>query len=127
MRTDMAIHGIERLTLTDIEREVENGGRFVFYEYCISLIVVSSRRPTDIYCLRGCQWGIWRGLPYCLVSLLLGWWGIHWGLIYTPLTLFNNLTGGCDVTVEVLALLQTKANHSTKREPEARMQPCDEP
>lgn len=119
----MRIHGIDNLTLDDIEREVEAGGRFVFYEYCISLIVVSARRPSDLYFLRGDDWGIVRGLRYCLVSLLFGWWGIPWGLVYAPLTLFNNLGGGCDVTDEVLAMLRTPA--PAVPEPEGRI-PCDE-
>jgi hypothetical protein len=33
-----------------------------------------------------------------MVSLLLGWWGVPWGLIYTPLTLWSNLSGGREVT-----------------------------
>jgi hypothetical protein len=122
----MAIRGIENLTVNDIEREIAAGGRFVFYEYCISVIVASSRRPTDIYFLRGTDWGIVRGLPYCLISLLFGWWGFFWGLIYTPLTLFNNLSGGCDVTEQVLAQLYADANRGNEREPEARMPPCEE-
>jgi hypothetical protein len=30
----------------------------------------------------------------------LGWWGVPWGLIYTPLTLWTNLSGGRAVTAE---------------------------
>jgi hypothetical protein len=102
----MVIRGIEKLSPADIDREIAAGGRFVYYEYCISVIVASARRPTDITFLPGDDWGILRGLPYCLLSLLLGWWGFPWGPIYTPLTLFNNLSGGCDVTDQVLAHLQ---------------------
>jgi hypothetical protein len=110
----MVIHGIQGLTPADIERELAEGGRFVFYEYCISVIVATSRRPTDVYFLRAGDWGIIPGLPYCVVSLLLGWWGIPWGLIYTPLTLFNNLCGGCDVTADVMAWLQMQDNPPTE-------------
>jgi hypothetical protein len=35
------------------------------------------------------------------LSLLFGWWGLPWGLIYTPLTLWTNLSGGRDVTAEL--------------------------
>jgi hypothetical protein len=114
----MVIHGIDNMTLADIEGAVAAGGRFVFYEYCISIILASARRPSDICFLRRGDWGIMRGLPYCLVSLLLGWWGIPWGLIYTPLSLFNNLSGGCDVTEEVLIYLQSQAHPESG--PEAR-------
>lgn len=103
----MEIHGIENWTPEEVERELAAGGAFVFYEYCISMVVFTLRRPTDVYFLRRSDTGLLRGLPYCLISLLLGWWGIPWGLIYTPLTLFTNLSGGRDVTNEVWALLQS--------------------
>jgi hypothetical protein len=103
----MRIHGIDQLSLADLEEELLAGGRFVFFEYCISLIVVSLRRPSGIYFLRGHQNGLLRGLPFTLISLLLGWWGLPWGVIYTPLTLLTNLSGGQDVTEEVWAHLHS--------------------
>lgn len=88
-------------------REVTAGGRFVFYEYCISLIIVTLRRPTDIYFLRPGEYGLLRGLPFSLISFFLGWWGVPWGIIYTPLTLITNFSGGRDVTAMVQEFLQT--------------------
>jgi hypothetical protein len=105
----MRIHGIDQLTPAELEHELAAGGRFVFFEYCISFVALTLRRPTDIYFLRADQYGWPRGLPYTVLSLLLGWWGIPWGLIYTPLTLFTNLSGGRDVTAEVRALLSLPA------------------
>jgi hypothetical protein len=34
------------------------------------------------------------GLPCCLGTLLLGWWGIPWGPIYTVQAIAKNLRGG---------------------------------
>ena len=119
----MTIHGIEKLTLADIEDAVAGGGRFVFYEYCISIVFASARRPTAVVLLRPGDWGVARGLPYCLVSLLFGWWGMPSGVIYTPLTLFNNLCGGCDVTDETLAWLAARL--PGREEPDSRTQTCD--
>jgi hypothetical protein len=76
------------------------GDRLVFYEYCISLIFLSLRRPSALVRLRPGQQGWVRGIPYSLVSLFFGWWCIPWGLIYTPLTLWTNLSGGREVTAE---------------------------
>src|ERR1700676_4414773 len=98
----MRIYGIETLTFEDRQREEATGGRYVFYEYCISLIFVTLRKPSPVYFLRAGEKGLLKGLPYTLISVLLGWWGIPWGLIYTPLTLITNLSGGRDVTSEVL-------------------------
>jgi hypothetical protein len=29
---------------------------------------------------------------------VFGWWGIPWGVIYTPLTIMTNVMGGFDVS-----------------------------
>jgi len=74
--------------------------RVVFYEYCISLIFITLRRPSRLYRLRKTSWGLLPGLRYTLVTLLLGWWGIPFGFIYTPLVLWTNLSGGREITAE---------------------------
>jgi uncharacterized Tic20 family protein len=33
-------------------------------------------------------------LPYCLISLLFGWWGLPWGIFLTPVVIWRNLRGG---------------------------------
>jgi hypothetical protein len=101
----MRIEGIDNLTAAELEAELAAGGRFVFYEYCISFVVLTLRSPTSIRFLRAGEYGLLRGLPYVLVSLLLGWWGLPWGIIYTPLTIFTNLCGGHDVTAQVSGLV----------------------
>lgn len=66
----------------------------VRFEYCISLVFLTWRRETDpVEVTPG-----WRAtvasLPYCLITLILGWWGIPWGFFLTPVVLWNNLSGG---------------------------------
>jgi hypothetical protein len=101
MHWAMRIVGQPALSTDDLAQELAAGGRFVFFEYCISLVIITLRRPSAIYYLRPGELGLVRGLPFCLISLALGWWGIPWGFIYTPLALINNLRGGCDVTEQV--------------------------
>jgi hypothetical protein len=101
----MRIKGIDAMTPEQVDALLAAGGRFVFYEYCISLLIITLRRPTAVVLLRPGELGIVRGLPYVVLSLLLGWWGIPWGIIYTPLTVLTNLAGGRDVTPEIRALL----------------------
>jgi hypothetical protein len=105
----MRIRGVEGLTAEQLEAELEAGGRFVFFESCISFGVVTWRRPSDIFFLRARERGLARGLPYTLLTLLLGWWGIPWGLVYTPRALLTNLSGGQDVTDEAQALLRVSS------------------
>jgi hypothetical protein len=101
----MRLVGAERLTREQVEATLVAGGRLVFYEYCISFIVLTMRCPSAIYLLRPGEMGLWRGLPYALVSLFFGWWGLPMGLVYTPLTLMTDLSGGRDVTDEADTLL----------------------
>jgi hypothetical protein len=106
---DYEIRGIEGLSYADLTQVIAAGGRFVLYEYCISLIVVTVRRPSAVYLLRAGNKGLVRGLPYTILSLFLGWWGVPWGVLYTPLALLTNITGGCDVTDQVRAILKLRA------------------
>lgn len=99
------VEGLEELSRAEIELMLQQGGRFVFFEYCISFLIFSLRRPSAICFVRPDEWGWVRGLPYTLISLLMGWWGLPWGVIYTPMVLVNNMSGGCDVTAQVCALL----------------------
>src|SRR5437868_5294899 len=101
----MRIRGADNLTPAQLAAELAAGGRLVFFEYCISFVILTLRCPTDLIFLRPGESAVFRGLPYTLLSLLLGWWGIPMGIIYTPLTLVTNLSGGCDVTDEVRTLL----------------------
>jgi hypothetical protein len=80
--------------------EPADGRQWVVYEYCISLIAVTLRRPSRPILVKP-EWAWVRGLPYVGVSLFLGWWGLPWGIIYTPLTIFTNLSGGCHITAQV--------------------------
>jgi hypothetical protein len=105
----MRIVGIDGLKLGDVEALVSAGGRFVFFEFCVSFGLVTLRRPSDVYFLRAGEWGWPRGLPYTLLSLAFGWWGLPWGCIYTPITVTNNLSGGCDITPDVLAHLDRQS------------------
>jgi hypothetical protein len=114
---DMRIDGITGLSGTDLREEVLRGGRFVFFEYCISFVIFTLRRPSPICFLRSGQWSWVRGMPYTLVSLLFGWWGLPWGFLYTPLVVMTNLVGGCDVTAQTCAYLGLQF----EEEP-----PCDE-
>jgi hypothetical protein len=50
-----------------------------------------------------------KGLPFTLVSLVAGWWGIPWGPIYTVQSIYNNSRGGKDVTQAVVNSLRGQA------------------
>jgi hypothetical protein len=88
---------------SDLERQVLEGGRFVIYQYCFSILVMTFKRSSAITFLRNTEDGGGQAFGYSLISLVAGWWGIPWGPIFTITTLVNNLRGGTDVTGAVLA------------------------
>jgi|SRR6516162_3207790 hypothetical protein len=99
----MAIIGAENLSDAEIKGELQRGARLVVFEYCVSVLIMTFKRSTDIHLVRPGESAVMKGLPWTLLSLLFGWWGFPWGLIYTPATLARNLGGGRDVTDLVLA------------------------
>ncbi|MEW5738866.1 MAG: hypothetical protein AB1938_08055 [Myxococcota bacterium] len=101
----MDIKGIDGMSVGELQDQVRQGGRFVIFSYCISIVVMTFKRSSDIHFLRAGDSAVLAGLPYTLLSLFLGWWGIPWGFIYTPMALVQNLGGGKDVTAEVMQSL----------------------
>lgn len=102
----MAIQGLGNMTEAELHEEVQKGGRFVVFSYCISILIMTFRRSSEVHFIRAGEGTFGKSLPYTALSLALGWWGIPWGFIYTPMALFQNLSGGKDVTREVLSSLQ---------------------
>jgi hypothetical protein len=96
------ILGIENMTSNDINYELQRGGRFVIFPYCVSLLIVTLRRSSDIYFIKFKQRTINKSIGYIAISLFFGWWGIPWGPVYTIISLVDNLRGGKDVTKEVI-------------------------
>ena len=98
-----SIDGIEGKSNMELAGEVRLGAKFVVYGYCVSALIVTFRRSSGIQYIKPGESAVVKGLPYTLLSLGLGWWGIPWGLIYTPAVLYTNLRGGKDVTDQVMA------------------------
>jgi hypothetical protein len=102
----MDIVGLEGKKVIQIQKELKHGGRFVVYLWVVSLLIVSFKRPSKVHYIPPGESALMRGLPYTMCSVLFGWWGIPWGLIYTAEAIFENLGGGKDVTVEMKNALQ---------------------
>lgn len=96
------IKGAEGLTIAQIQDEVAAGGKFVIYQYCISIIILTFKRPSAIHFIKADESSVNKGLIFSLISLLLGWWGIPWGPIYTIGSFITNFDGGKDVTDAIM-------------------------
>lgn len=101
----MAIQGLGNRTVAEVQAEVAQGGRFVVYLYCISLLVVTFRRSSEVRYLAPGESAFGPGLPYTLLSFFLGWWGFPFGLIFTPWCIIQNLAGGKNVTADIMNIL----------------------
>ena len=69
-------------------------GKFVVYQYVFSLLIVTYKRFSEAVFIPEGESAFFPGLKYTLISLIFGWWGIPWGLIYTIEAIFVNLGGG---------------------------------
>ncbi len=99
---NLSIKGIEGMTVSDVELEVQSGAKFIIFQYCISIGIMTFRRSTDVYFVRVGESAWKKGLGFTAMTFFLGWWGIPWGFIYTPAVLYTNLKGGKDVTERVI-------------------------
>ena len=105
----MKLVGIDHMSPGELSFELQRGGRFVTYYYCISIIVMTFRRGSHIYFIRAGESTVSKGLPWTLLTLVLGWWGIPWGPIWTIQSLAVNFRGGKDVTGAVVKSLSAGA------------------
>jgi len=113
----MAIKGIEHLSNDEINAELRKGAKFVVFQYCVSIVVMSFKRSSGIYFIPSGSSAAGKAAPWCALSLLVGWWGIPWGPIWTIGTVAKNLGGGTDVTAHVLGA--STANAPIPRAPGA--------
>ena len=97
----MKIQGIEGMSPDRLQFEIQRGAKLVVYQYAISVLVMSFRRSSDVYFIPAGESAVKKGLPWSLISLVAGWWGIPWGPIFTIQSLVTNFKGGKDVTAEL--------------------------
>ena len=104
----MQIRNVENLQTGELKRELDNGARFVVFEYCISIIIMTFRRSSDVYFIRSNESTVKYSWSFTLLTLVLGWWGIPWGPIYSITSLFTNISGGKNVTAEILTAMSNQ-------------------
>jgi hypothetical protein len=96
------IEHADDMTEGQIIRELQEGGKLVQYQWTISLLIVTLRRPSGIRLVRSNESAVVSGLPFSLLTFFVGWWGLPWGPIYTIQSIFRNFQGGIDLTPHVV-------------------------
>ncbi|HSY92081.1 MAG TPA: hypothetical protein VK812_11960 [Candidatus Binatus sp.] len=94
----MKVQGIENMSSDQLQFELQRGAKIVCYNYCVSIVVMTFRRVSDAYYIPAGESAVSKGLPWTALTLLLGWWGIPWGPIFTVQSLVVNFKGGKDLT-----------------------------
>ncbi len=112
--TFASIRGIGRMTVGEMRAEVRQGGRFIVFEYVLSFLVISRRKTSAVFFTRPCENVFWKGLPYNLITLALGWWAFPWGPAFTIGAVKDNLQGGHDVTPRVIEQILDAADRQIK-------------
>lgn len=72
------------MTSSELEFEINRGGRFVIFQYCISVLVITFKRPTSVKFIKAGGSAAAKSLPYTILSLLLGMVGNSMGIYLHP-------------------------------------------
>jgi hypothetical protein len=101
----LQLRGFRPLFGEELRARIADGARCVRFEVCVSFLFATLRRQSPVYLTHSWQERYVRGLGFSLLALLLGPWGVPWGLVFTPRAIWTNVSGGIDCTHEVLAWL----------------------
>jgi len=101
--------GTRPLFAEELRTRVAAGARCVRFEFCFSLLFFSVRRQSAVHVTTSWQQRYVHGLGYSLLALILGPWGVPWGVVWTPWAIWVNTTGGEDCTEEVIAALDSRS------------------
>lgn len=101
----MKIKNIEGLSAKDLQRRVDFGAKFIYFSYTISFLIVTFRRTSGVYLIHPGKNATGKGFFFSLLSFVLGWWAIPFGPKYTIAAIHSNLSGGKDVTSEVMSVV----------------------
>ena len=106
----MTIKNVQNYTNEQLKQEIARGGKFVFFSYTISLVVLTTKRNSSIVFIPAGEGSFKHRAGYSAINLIMGWWGIPWGPIHTLGAMFTNMSGGKDVTSEVVSQLGLNAH-----------------
>jgi hypothetical protein len=108
----MQIKNIDGLSVSQIRNMVQQGGKFVVFPYTVSCILMTLKRSSDIYFIKANENTFKYSYGFVFLNLIVGWWGIPWGPIYTIGSAYHHVVGGKDLTQAVLS-------HLIQHDPEA--------
>ncbi|MCC7502209.1 MAG: hypothetical protein IT229_06750 [Flavobacteriales bacterium] len=103
------------VALEQLKRDVSEGAKLVTYAYTISPLAFTLRNVTAVYMVKPGEKDHHWVIP-TIVTGILGWWSIPNGFMNALSSIRTNLSGGLDVTTDVLANLDEDALNSGRIE-----------
>ncbi|WNJ17116.1 hypothetical protein [Pontibacter sp. G13] len=103
------LRNVDGLSLSELEEEIQKGGRFVVFPYVISIVLTSFKKLSPAYFFGADEPTQAIARKYSFISGILGWWRIPFGFLYTYQSLKTNWEGGLDVTKDVLINLSEES------------------
>lgn len=97
--------------------QIEEGGRFICYQYAVGALIVSFKRFSDVrYYPPGSGFVIrfLHGLSYSLMTIPLGLLG-KWSIIWSIEAIFRNSFGGIDVTKDIELMLKRRVGRKARK------------
>lgn len=100
-----AIANVEGMSLAEVDSVLAGGGRFVIFQFALSLGLITYSRPSKLWLVRDDAEAERIARRYTIPTMLFGWWGLPFGPIRTVQALRINKGGGVDLTSDVRGAL----------------------
>ena len=100
------------MSTAELKQKVAAGAKFVTFEYTISIVVATFKRPTSVYFIDVNESTAKHSWHLSTLTAVMGWWGIPWGPIYTIGSFVTNFGGGKDVTNIVMQQILVNEQHN---------------
>ena len=99
------------MPITVLKQKIAAGAKFVTFQYTISVVFATFKRPSSIYFINPNESTAKYSWHLSTLTAVLGWWGIPWGPIYTIGTFIKNFGGGEDITDVVMQQISVNEQH----------------
>lgn len=87
------MESIKRGTAMYKGKQITMETEVVQFQTCISILLLTTKSPSRFF-ISGQNNVLFASFVFTIVTLIVGWWGIPWGPIYTIQTVIKNLMGG---------------------------------
>ena len=95
-----------QLTLWEVNMLVSQWGKFIYFPFCWSALVITKKEPWGIYFKPPWASWFWTAITPIVLTLFLWWRGLPRWPIFSLECIFSNLFGWKDITDKIMASLR---------------------